>query len=126
MLHCLYNLHRYAHIDFYGPDPDGAAWMMKHSDHCIDNLRQYVQCHAGIGLETWKWLPNRKIPWPVLSTEEVCVDWDYCHSWVRQRSVSTEDMKSQRGGHLLTHPTLGPLLQEDFESKPKHKHEHEM
>ena len=40
MLHCLYNIYRYAHPDFFGEDPNGPEWIATHTDHCIDNLRQ--------------------------------------------------------------------------------------
>lgn len=40
MLHCLYSIYKHAHPDFYGDDPSGPAWIVKHTDHCVDNLRQ--------------------------------------------------------------------------------------
>lgn len=40
MLHCLYNLYKYVHPDFYGDDPSGPDWIVTHTDHCVDNLRQ--------------------------------------------------------------------------------------
>ena len=40
MLHCLYTIYKYAHPDFYGEDPDGPEWVVTHTDHCVDNLRQ--------------------------------------------------------------------------------------
>lgn len=52
MLHCLYNIYRYAHPDFYGEDPSGPEWIKNHTDHCVDNLRQV--CYAPTYLIPWK------------------------------------------------------------------------
>ena len=77
-----------------------------------------MQCHAGTGVSTFKWLDSRKIPYPVLSTEETCIDWDHYDGWVRDHSVDLEDVRTMKNGHLLVHPTFGPILPEDY--LPKH------
>ncbi|OKL55685.1 hypothetical protein UA08_09002 [Talaromyces atroroseus] len=126
MLHCLYNIYRYAHPEFYGEDEGGPAWIMKHTDHCVDNLRQFVQCHVGTGFETYKWLDTRKIPWPVVSTEEVCVDWTHFDGWVRERGIPAKDMATWRDGALVSHPKYGPVYGEDYYNRtlpgPDHPH----
>ncbi|KAH8690654.1 hypothetical protein BGW36DRAFT_389120 [Talaromyces proteolyticus] len=114
MLHCLYNIYRYNHPEFYGEDKGGPDWIVKHTDHCIDNLRHFVQCHVGTGFETWKWLETRKLPWPVVSTEEICVDWTYFDSRVRAQSIPAVDMKTMRNGKLVSHPKYGPVYEEDY------------
>ncbi|KFY02674.1 hypothetical protein O988_01979, partial [Pseudogymnoascus sp. VKM F-3808] len=111
MLHCLYNIYRYAHPDFFGEDPNGPEWIVTHTDHCIDNLRQFVQCHGGNGFETYRWLDNRKLPWPVVSTDEVCIDWPHFDGWVRDHGVSSHDMHEQQ---LLVHPKFGPIYDADL------------
>ncbi|KFY48276.1 hypothetical protein V495_01465 [Pseudogymnoascus sp. VKM F-4514 (FW-929)] len=117
MLHCLYNIYRYAHPDFFGEDPNGPEWIVTHTDHCIDNLRQFVQCHGGNGFETYRWLDNRKLPWPVVSTDEVCIDWPHFDGWVRDHGVSSHDMHEQQ---LLVHPKFGPIYDADLSV---HSHE---
>lgn len=114
MLHCLYNVYRYNHLDHYGEDPSGPAWRQEHTDHCIDNLRQFVMCHGGGGVSTFHWLPSRRIPWPQITDDEVCIDWDRFHGWVNQHSVNMDDIKNLKDGGLLVHPDLGPLTNEDY------------
>lgn len=63
---------------------------------------------------TYKWLPDYKQPASVLSTEELCIDWDYFDDWVRDRSIPIEDLIHQKEKHLLEHPTMGVLGYEDF------------
>jgi hypothetical protein len=73
-----------------------------------------VQCHAGTGVSTFKWLDSRKLPWPVLNTEETCVD------------VDMKDILDLKDGHLLVHPKFGPLHREDYLPKDgKVKDEHD-
>lgn len=120
MLHCLYTLYRYAHPEFYGEDPAGPAWVVEHTEHCIENLRQFVLCHAGAGASTFRWLESRKIPWPVLDTEETCIDWQYFDDWVQEHSVDMEELvnlETEDGRPMLTHPTLGPVTAADYSEK---------
>lgn len=70
-------------------------------------------------MSSYKWLPDRIIPWPILSTVETCVDWDYFTEWVEERSIPGEDIKTLKGGNLLVHPTLGPLKIEHYQEKDK-------
>jgi hypothetical protein len=85
-----------------------------------------VQCHAGTGVSTFKWLDSRKLPWPVLNTEETCVDWDHYDGWVRDHSVDMKDILDLKDGHLLVHPKFGPLHREDYLPKDgKVKDEHD-
>ena len=81
-----------------------------------------MQCHAGAGISTFKWLPDRKIPYPVLNTEETCVDWEHYDGWVRSHSIDIEDVKTLKGGHMLVHPTLGPVRIEDYQERAKALH----
>ena len=115
MLHCLYNIYKYAHLDYYGEDPSGPAWRQHHTDHCVDNLRQFVMCHGGGGVSTFQWLEDRKLPWPVISDTEVCVDWNHYESWVGEHSIDITKKTLGKGG-LLVHPTLGQLTNEDYAS----------
>lgn len=78
---------------------------------------QFVQCHVGTGFETYKWLDTRKAPWPVISTDEVCVDWTHFDNWVRERSIPAKDMGTFKNGNLVSHPIYGPVYEEDLHNK---------
>jgi hypothetical protein len=122
MLHCLYTIYKYAHPDFYGPDPFGPEWVKNHTDHCVDNLRQYVMCHGSTGFSTFRWEQARKIPWPVLDSREVCVNWTRFDGWVGGHSVDEEEVASQKsksGGPLLVNPKMGPVTTGDYEDADK-------
>jgi hypothetical protein len=45
-------------------------------DHCLDAIRQELQCRAEVSLTTYEWLPDLPIPWAQLSYDHTCVDFD--------------------------------------------------
>lgn len=125
MLHCLYNIYKYNHLDFYGPEPAGPEWIVTHTDHCVDNLRQFVQCHASTGVSTFEWLPDRKIPYPVLNSEEICVDWDHYDGWIQEQAMPMEQERTlltNDGESLFVHPTFGGLSIKDYNEASEKQH----
>ncbi|CAJ2507262.1 Uu.00g084480.m01.CDS01 [Anthostomella pinea] len=59
-LHCLNNLRKLVHRDYYETRfpgfGDQAAFGTGHADHCIDVIRQAVMCHANTGMHTAEWV----------------------------------------------------------------------
>ncbi|SPQ25729.1 8a642c71-02e4-4acf-b4ee-2291641d0938 [Thermothielavioides terrestris] len=47
-MHCLYNLRRVVHWDYY--------------DHCIDSIRQALMCHTNTALYTAEWVKDSHDP----------------------------------------------------------------
>lgn len=97
-LHCLKFLRQVLHSESYDvntPDRD------THVDHCVDDIRQALMCHADTSVLTFDWRPNWRTPWPNFSVDHTCVDWDALDSWAAERSFSLFDQKS------LVHPELG-------------------
>lgn len=70
-------------------------------DHCIDDIRQALMCHADPSILTFDWLPNWRSPWPNFAIDHTCVDWNALDDWAAKRSFSVFDQKS------LVHPELG-------------------
>lgn len=56
-LHCVQRLHRYLYKDHYhaGLSEDDAFALKQHTEHCLDWLRQYVQCNADTTLIPIRW-----------------------------------------------------------------------
>ncbi|GAB1319328.1 hypothetical protein MFIFM68171_09538 [Madurella fahalii] len=93
-LHCLNNLRRVVHWDYYGPrlanakHPEG--YSKEHSDHCIDTLRQALMCHANTAIYTAEWTDdphspvNKELRSDAVTT---CVNWDALNGWARQRAL---------------------------------------
>ncbi|KAK4216300.1 hypothetical protein QBC37DRAFT_338389 [Rhypophila decipiens] len=95
-MHCLNNLRRIVHWDYYGPllakakgfNPEG--YTKEHSGHCIDSIRQALMCHANTDIYTIEWVDDDAFPVaPDLRSKAVakCVDWNHLDSWARQRAL---------------------------------------
>ncbi|TQV91039.1 tat pathway signal sequence [Cordyceps javanica] len=101
-LHCLKRLHQYMYPDYYFGDLTAEQHEMNrlHNEHCIDFLRQSSMCHGDIGLITYEWHDNSRIP-VANATMHQCVNWQQLDDWTRARSV---DM--MKPGWLV-HPIFG-------------------
>ena len=71
-------------------------WLTTLEDHCIEMLRQFVMCHADVGIVTSHWVEGRSRPYPDFSTAHRCRNFDVIHEW-------TEAHKAPP----LTHPPAG-------------------
>ncbi|KAF2236011.1 hypothetical protein EV356DRAFT_543004 [Viridothelium virens] len=97
-LHCLKSVRQYAHQEYYNITN---ADKEEHLDHCLDDIRQALMCHADISVFTYDWIPSYRKPLPNFKVAHECVDWELLGNWTRERSFSLYDQKS------LIHPDLG-------------------
>ena len=70
-------------------------------DHCVDDIRQALMCHADTSAVTFDWKPQYRRPWPNFSVDHTCVNWEALDDWASERSFSAFDQKS------LVHPEFG-------------------
>ncbi|KAG5914368.1 hypothetical protein E4U42_000525 [Claviceps africana] len=101
-LHCLKRLHQYMYPEYYFPNLTAHQHELNrlHNEHCIDFLRQSSMCHGDIGLITFEWHDDSRIP-VANATSHQCVNWPKLDEWTRARSV---DM--MKPGWLV-HPLFG-------------------
>ena len=120
-LHCLKRFHHYLYQDDYYPDmsvddkrrllfhagkSDSWTYMpsAKHGpEHCVDWLRQYVQCNADTTLIPYYWGPNQGSPLATDKAKHQCVAWTPLEHWAAERSFEAFTPG------LLVHPTYGEL-----------------
>ncbi|KAI1088171.1 hypothetical protein F5B19DRAFT_26722, partial [Rostrohypoxylon terebratum] len=111
-LHCLNNLRRVVHWDHYGPEIESSGnqepFGKRHSDHCIDMLRQAAMCHANSEFNTAEWvdednfLGGKELRLESMTT---CVKWESLDGWARPRAL--------RSGEFSFRP--GPFYKEEAE-----------
>ncbi|KAK4031496.1 hypothetical protein C8A01DRAFT_51441 [Parachaetomium inaequale] len=102
-MHCLNNLRRVVHWDFYGPtlatakhaegfskEHSAEARLTGEPDHCIDAIRQALMCHANTALYTAEWMNDSHVP---INKElrsgavTTCVKWDSLDRWARKKAL---------------------------------------
>ncbi|KAI1147054.1 hypothetical protein F4825DRAFT_167328 [Nemania diffusa] len=102
-LHCLNNIRRMIHQDYYGPRMAGAkhleGFSKEHSDHCIDTIRQALMCHANTGVYTSEWNYETRNPSRSLESKSstTCVNWEGLDAWAKQRALVPGQYKYIRG-----------------------------
>ena len=72
-------------------------------DHCLDTLRQFVQCKADVALLTYDWIPGYRRPWPNFSVQHECRNWNTIDQWAADHYLDIDDQVS------VVHPQLGKL-----------------
>ncbi|TDZ38512.1 Cyclochlorotine biosynthesis protein O [Colletotrichum spinosum] len=92
-LHCLDRLRQALYPEYYRhvfSNPNNPS-REDHIGHCINHLRQAIQCHGDLTPMVWK-LVGDKI---ILSTEtrHMCRDFGRIHEWAAQRQTRFEDIE---------------------------------
>ena len=117
-LHCLNFVRQRLHRDYYNEtmhkssvDDIGHAGKITSTicgelklmirDHCIDMIRQSLQCHADISLVPFQWKPTMQAPWPNFSTMHQCRNFEKIQEWGLAHG-------EKLAGRLI-HPLLGPV-----------------
>lgn len=112
-LHCLNLLRRVTYREYYEPlggefgkGPDAlkghtggshqqvseASVPDRFPDHCIEVLRQNIQCNADIGLFTFYMVPEDPLAWPQLNSKHVCRNFDRVREWALEHSVGNMEI----------------------------------
>ncbi|PTB35199.1 hypothetical protein M441DRAFT_84843 [Trichoderma asperellum CBS 433.97] len=102
-LHCLNLLRRVTYKDYYEPlggeFGHGPEALQAHTgifiDHCIEVLRQNIQCNADIGLFTFYMIPDDPLAWPELNSKHVCRNFDNVRRWALDHSVGNMEVLEQ-------------------------------
>ncbi|PYI33852.1 hypothetical protein BP00DRAFT_338038 [Aspergillus indologenus CBS 114.80] len=95
-LHCINTLRRWIHRDYYHPNLTGAEFnkFQAHTSHCLDMLRQTVQCHADAYLMTFRWTDSEPKPaFNPAMPRRTCVDFDLMRQSLKPRFVGLEEIQ---------------------------------
>ncbi|KAH6641165.1 hypothetical protein F5144DRAFT_527393 [Chaetomium tenue] len=102
-LHCVQRLHHHLYKDhYYSGFSDNDTFALKqHTEHCLDWLRQYVQCNADTTLIPIRWASS--FPGPVSK------DWGHhrCVAWEPVVEVLASRAFDPFQPGLLVHPYFG-------------------
>ncbi|PFH62854.1 hypothetical protein XA68_11635 [Ophiocordyceps unilateralis] len=106
-LHCVRRLHHAIYADHYYPglSEEEASLLKRHTEHCIDWLRQYVQCNADTTLIPIQWAADSPGPVSTDHGKHQCVVWEPIYEWMAEHSFDPFEPG------LLVHPTYGEKMQ---------------
>jgi hypothetical protein len=95
-LHCLNNFRKMAYGGYYNMSQgrkDTRRLRELHINHCADILLQALQCSGNVNLMTLHWVETQSHPWPDMSINRQCVDFDHLTEFRRQKSLNMDKYK---------------------------------
>jgi len=107
-LHCVKRLYQYTFVDHYFPNMTKAEWNynLHHNLHCLDILRQGVQCRVDVSPLTFRWGEAQVIPIANFSSPHSCANWDTFMDWSKDNAFDPYEPG------LIVHPKYGPSYTE--------------
>ncbi|KAF2099408.1 hypothetical protein NA57DRAFT_74908 [Rhizodiscina lignyota] len=87
-LHCLNGIRKNLFREYYYPDASMLSPLHEdHLLHCLDVVREALQCAAPTELITYNWMRDVDIPQPDFTYNAVCRDWDGLKGWMDANEV---------------------------------------
>ena len=99
-LHCLNEVRKMVYYDYYYSEkfglegPDDLFWL--HMGHCIDSLRQTIQCQANMDLVTNNWVQPLDLPWPDFNVQHMCRNHDAILAWQEANQFDDDQFDALR------------------------------
>lgn len=86
------------HYKYIFSRPDDPAFL-DHVDHCINHIRQALQCQSDLTPMEWK-LEGNKV---ILKTDTMhtCRDWTKIHEWASSRQTDFDAIESYKNKTLI-------------------------
>ncbi|KAH8750910.1 hypothetical protein BGZ57DRAFT_1010239 [Hyaloscypha finlandica] len=87
-LHCVNMLRR--HVDFeyyYGNGSSIPSFYRLHLDHCLDHLRQTVECSSDLTPVTWQWADGLGLPTSQTDRPHTCRSYKHIREWAMNKRV---------------------------------------
>ncbi len=102
-LHCLNMMRKLVYPDTYPTDltsgTDKSADNVVHFEHCYEQLRQSLQCHADVSTIFWEWSERRQRYLGNAHTTHTCRNFDKIRQWgVKNRARTDLDFYTKAEG----------------------------
>ncbi|KAH7336737.1 hypothetical protein BKA65DRAFT_402190 [Rhexocercosporidium sp. MPI-PUGE-AT-0058] len=102
-LHCLNRVREALYPEYYdNPEHPNNPSRRDHLEHCINHIREGIQCHSDLTPMEW-YLAGNKIILKA-DTTHTCRNFNRIHDWAAQRKTviyNEEDEKAMRSGSLF-------------------------
>jgi hypothetical protein len=87
-LHCLNLLRKRLYPDVY--PPDGSEDGVYHLEHCVESIRQSLQCSSDVSTIYWEWSQKESKMMGNLKTTHTCRNFEKIQDWARRHSMPQE------------------------------------
>ncbi|KJZ80043.1 hypothetical protein HIM_00757 [Hirsutella minnesotensis 3608] len=106
-LHCLNYVRENVFAGYYALE--AKRYRDEHLFHCIDHLREIIQCHGSVAVHTFEWHSDIRFPIIKQQTTHVCRKWDPILQWAKENYPYSKD------GVILEHPRLATAAEKPLE-----------
>ncbi|KAJ5735310.1 uncharacterized protein N7483_000435 [Penicillium malachiteum] len=110
-LHCLNLIRQYVYFDYYSKEEnkpaefsDSNQTVRLHIDHCIDILRQVIQCNGDVGVVTRSWVKGRTINYPDFNVWHKCRKLEPILQYAMEHEIEAEPVKNSDSVELSEPP----------------------
>jgi len=109
-LHCLNMLRKLTYPDVYPIDltsgSEEAADNIYHMEHCLEQLRQSLQCSADISTIYWEWDEIKMKMFGNVRTTHTCKNFEKIRNWAVENKAQTEldFFQHVKGAPIRHHP----------------------
>ncbi|RAH63528.1 hypothetical protein BO85DRAFT_495449 [Aspergillus piperis CBS 112811] len=100
-LHCVNLVRQYTYYGYYSKldnkpveFSDSNETLRLHVDHCIDMLRQVIQCNGDVGVVTRSWVKGRQINYPDFSVWHKCRRLEPIMEYAKANEIESEPVRS--------------------------------
>ncbi|CEJ92588.1 hypothetical protein VHEMI08231 [[Torrubiella] hemipterigena] len=110
-LHCIQRLQKSMYPETYYPGltKEEIFTLQRHTEHCLDWLREYLMCNADTSLIPIQWSSDSPGPIATDTGKHQCVVWEPVYNWMASRAFNP----SQPG--MLVHPIFGDAYNKSSE-----------
>ncbi|CAN8099826.1 unnamed protein product [Discula destructiva] len=84
-LHCVNMLRQSLDVDYYQGATQDFLTYRTHIDHCLDYLRQALQCASDLTPLTYQYSQTRGRRYPIFGAVHTCRNFDAIHDWAVKR-----------------------------------------
>jgi hypothetical protein len=95
-LHCLNALRHIAYGRYYSAAMASATNETMHEvhiNHCLDLLTQAIKCSGNVNLITMHWMQTQTYPFPDMSPNRKCIDFDKLTTWRRENRLDYDKFR---------------------------------
>ncbi|POR37564.1 Uncharacterized protein TPAR_02205 [Tolypocladium paradoxum] len=90
----------------------------RHSNHCIESIRQSVMCHSDTSTVAYRWSDTAKVLRPRLDSVHMCRNFTKIREWAFARHVDVDNMRARvEHGQIVDYSTTTPDPVEAAEQK---------
>jgi len=113
-LHCLNYIRQRLYPEIFNQTED-VHTVRLHVAHCLDNLRQAIQCHGDTSVLTYSWRPDYRNPWPDFQIRHECRKIDKLMQWsdLRKPNITNNTFIHSRLGNT---PLVKSTVPTSFEN----------